>query len=200
MSPRPRSVEDGAIFAAMGRVIGRHGPRGLTLARIGRACGLSPAGLVQRFGSKKGLLRAMGRAARGAASGFVAGIRDREASPLAMAREFVLCFAALAGTPREMANNTLAYVELDLSDPVLRRGTKAMSLENEAVLADLIEESIAAGELVPCDARSLSRSLMALASGSLLNWALHREGTARAWLARDLDAVLVPLRTRSEAP
>jgi AcrR family transcriptional regulator len=192
-------VEDGAVFAAMSRVIARHGPRGLTLARIGAECGLSPAALVQRFGSKRCLLRAMSRAARGGADSFVRGIRERESSPLALAREFVLCFAELAGTPQAMANNTLAYVELDLSDPVLRRGTRAMVLENEAALSSLIEAAVAARELGPCDAAAVARALLGLASGSLLGWALHREGAARDWLARDVDTVLGPLRTHAGA-
>jgi len=193
VTPRPRSVEDGEIFAAMGRVIARHGPRGLTLVRVGKEAGLSPAGLVQRFGSKRGMLRAMGKAARGSADAFVAQIRAAHVTPLAMVREFVLCFAELAGTPQEMANNTMAYVELDLMDPVLRRGTQAMTLENETALSVLIEEAMAAGELQRCDASALARALMGLASGSLLGWALHRQGGAREWLARDVDTVLKPL-------
>ena len=64
MSPRPRTVSDQAILAATARVIGDLGPAKLTLARVASEVGLAPATLVQRFGSKRGLLLALAESGR----------------------------------------------------------------------------------------------------------------------------------------
>ncbi|MGH2614392.1 MAG: helix-turn-helix domain-containing protein, partial [Thermomicrobiales bacterium] len=64
MVGRPRTVTDAEILAAAERAIARHGPARLTLAHVAAEVGLTPPTLLQRFGSKRGLLLAV--AARGA--------------------------------------------------------------------------------------------------------------------------------------
>src|SRR4051794_30236204 len=58
---RPRTVSDEQILAGAARVIARVGPARLTLAEVGREVGLSAATLVQRFGSRRGVLLAVAR-------------------------------------------------------------------------------------------------------------------------------------------
>lgn len=53
MSPRPRRIDDAALLDAAGRVVSRLGPAKFTLADVAREAGLSPAALVQRFGSTR---------------------------------------------------------------------------------------------------------------------------------------------------
>ena len=58
-------MEDAAILRAAAEVIGRTGPARFTLAAVASEVGLVPATLVQRFGSKRGLLaRSRGRPGR----------------------------------------------------------------------------------------------------------------------------------------
>src|SRR5918992_5126590 len=59
MSPRPRTIDDGDILQAAAMTISRVGPSNFTLADVASAVGLSPATLVQRFGSKRGLMLAL---------------------------------------------------------------------------------------------------------------------------------------------
>src|SRR5688500_6765014 len=61
LSPRPRKVDDLAIFAAMQRAMQRLGPSELTLEAIADEAGLTASALVQRFGSKRGLMIALAR-------------------------------------------------------------------------------------------------------------------------------------------
>ena len=61
MAGRPRGMEDAAILRAAAEVIGRTGPARFTLAAVASEIGLVPATLVQRFGSKRGLLLALAR-------------------------------------------------------------------------------------------------------------------------------------------
>lgn len=191
MSPRPKTVEDAEILEACQRVMQRVGPARFTLAEVAREAGLSPATLVQRFGSKRKLLQAFSSSAAGHGEFLLAHLKSRFKSPLQVVREFLLCFADMAATPKEMANH-LAWLQLDLTDPVMLRSFRAMSRENLEILEKLLAEAVDEGELRPNNSASLARVLMAATTGSLLAWATFREGTARAWLQRDLDTVLDP--------
>ena len=57
MSPRPRATSDEDLLKAVHAVVTRLGPN-LTLADVAKEAGVSAATLVQRFGSKRGLLLA----------------------------------------------------------------------------------------------------------------------------------------------
>jgi AcrR family transcriptional regulator len=191
MSPRPRTVSDEEILAATVRMMGRVGPVRLTLARVAREVGLGPATLVQRFGSKRNLLLSVARQGAGAEGDLVRRVREREGSALGAARAFLLCFAGLAASPKEMANH-LAFLQIDLTDAAFHRITSRLFRANEAALAGMLAEARHDGELVCGDPAELARLLLAVVNGSLLTWAVYREGPATAWLARDLELALAP--------
>jgi len=194
MSPRPRTVSDEEILAATARAIGRVGPLRLTLAHVAREVGLSPATLIQRFGSKRALLLAFARQGGGDDQAFMDGLRAEGRTALETARAFLLCFAGLAPSPKEMANN-LAFLQIDLTDAAFHRITSRLFRSQHQALAGLLAEAQAEGELGPVDARALARVLLAVVNGSLLTWAVYRDGPAAAWLARDVDLALEPYRT-----
>jgi len=189
VSPRPRTVDDDKVFEACHRVMQRTGPAKFTLALVAKESGLSPATLVQRYGSKQKLLHAMAQSGSGLGSHIVAQFRSQYASPLRVAREFLLCFAEMASTPKEMANH-LAWLQMDLTDPVMHRHFLELTQENQGIVAELLDEAVAAGELVPNDTQAMARVLNALVTGGLFAWATFRHGTARAWLEQDLELVL----------
>ena len=58
---------------------------------------------------------------------------------------------------------------------------------------------MAAGELVRCDTARLARVIGSLEGGSMLTWAIRREGPVAKWLRRDLETVLKPLRVAKAA-
>jgi AcrR family transcriptional regulator len=194
--PRPRSVSDEAILAATARTIGRVGPLRLTLAHVAREVGLSPATLIQRFGSKRALLLAFARQGGGDEQGYMDRLRAEGRTALETARAFLLCFAGLAQSPKEMANN-LAFLQIDLTDAAFHRITSRLFRSQHQALAGLLAEAQAEGELGPVDARALARVLLAVVNGSLLTWAVYRDGPAAQWLARDIDLALEPYRLRT---
>jgi AcrR family transcriptional regulator len=55
--PRPKTRSDADVLAVAHRLIHERGPDALTFASLARACGLSASTLVQRFGSKAGLVQ-----------------------------------------------------------------------------------------------------------------------------------------------
>jgi len=193
MSPRPRTVDDVAIVMAASRVIARLGPKRVTLADIGREIGLSPAALVQRFGSKRGLLLAMSRQAVASVDGCFAAVRVAHPSPLDAFVAAALEMTRYVQTPQEVANH-LSYLQQDLSDPEFYELMRESSQRIEAGYRRLLDEAVASGALVRCDTARLARAVGALAGGSLLGWAVARKGTAESWVRRDLEMLLDPYR------
>lgn len=192
MPGRPRKVTDEDIFAAAQRAMSRRGPHELTLADIAGEAGVTAGLLVQRFGSKRDLLVALSARFAGSAGAIFAELRAAHPSPLAAVRAYAACMADLAPTPEALLRN-LAYLQLDLTDDVLRRhlveNARATRHEIEALLA----AAVGAGELRrDVDVRSLARTVEVVVGGSLMSWATYREGKAAAWIVRDLDAVLKP--------
>ncbi|MBI1852909.1 MAG: TetR/AcrR family transcriptional regulator [Planctomycetes bacterium] len=192
MSPRPRKVSDDEVLAAAHRAMSRLGPNELTLAAIATEAGLTAGALVQRFGSKRGLLLTLTKSASSGTEGFVAGLRTQHASPLAALRAYAECMAQLAASPAALARN-LAYLQIDLTDPEFRRHLVVQARATRKGLQSLVKAAVDAGEIErTVDPATLARTLETVLSGSLMTWAFYREGTASHWLRHDLDAVLAP--------
>ena len=198
MSPRPRSISDDDILAATQRTMARLGPVRLTLAEVAREAGLSPATLVQRFGSKRGLLLAVSASA-------VAGIdecfemildtlRRQRGSPLAALLDAATEMSRNSRSPEELANH-LAFLQIDVSDPDFHAHMLELSRRMEAGYRALLDAAVAAGEIVKCDTAALARAIGALAGGSLIGWGVFREGSADAWVRNDLEMLIGPYRT-----
>ena len=83
MSPRQRTVSDEDILAATARVVGRIGSGEMTLADVGKEAGLSPATLLQRFGSKRSLLLALAETSAAEVDQAFAQLRAELDSPVA---------------------------------------------------------------------------------------------------------------------
>jgi AcrR family transcriptional regulator len=191
MSPRPRTASDEDLLQATIRAASRFGPARLTLADVAAEAGVAPATLVQRFGSKRGLLLALARAGSTASAQELAAIRAAHPSPLAALRATADCMAGMASSPEELANH-LAFLNIDLTDPEFHRyaleGARAFTAEMQA----LLDAGVAARELRSCDTARLARLVQEVLHGSLVSWAIFREGTAREWVRNDLEALVGP--------
>jgi AcrR family transcriptional regulator len=198
MSPRPRTVSDDEIFVATARTMGEVGPVDLTLARVARAAGLSPATLVQRFGSKRDLLLAFARSGTQISPAALASdLLARSRTPLDALRSFLGGFAAMASSPREYANH-LAFLQNDLTDPEFLRITQKIVAAHDRAAERLARAAIAEGQLAPAEPRALVHLLQSVVAGSLMRWAILRKGPAKAWLLRDLDRALGLLKAPEE--
>jgi AcrR family transcriptional regulator len=194
MTPRRPKVSDEAIFAAAGRVMSRVGPAQLMLADIAAEAGLTAGALVQRFGSKRGLLLAFSAYAAETTPAMFADLRAAHPSPLAALRAYADCSAAMGESPATLAHH-LAYLQLDLTDPDFHRNTMAQARATRAALREIVTEAVAAGELTrDVDPDSLARTVEVTVGGSLIAWAFYREGKAVDWVREDLEAALRPWR------
>jgi AcrR family transcriptional regulator len=196
MSPRPRATSDADILGATLRVVSRIGPA-LTLADVAKEAGVSPATLVQRFGSKRGLLLALTAGNSGGVAAEFARIRAEHRSPIAAVYAVADCMAAMAGTP-QMMSNSLAFLQMDLTDPDFHKHAHAHSRAMQGELKLLLDEAVRAGELRPCDTMHLARAVQSLIGGALLQWAIDRDGKAKDRLRQDLGTLLDPRHCRRE--
>src|SRR5437867_3204962 len=113
---RPRTIADADILAATARAISRLGPANLTLADVAKEAGLSPATLVQRFGSKRGLLLALATGTVESVEACFQAVRAAHRSPLDALVALATEMTRHVDTPEEMANH-LAFLQIDLSHP-----------------------------------------------------------------------------------
>ncbi|MFA1548151.1 TetR/AcrR family transcriptional regulator [Actinomadura chokoriensis] len=192
MAGRPRGVDDAVILRAAVEVIGRVGPAGLTLAAVAGEVGLAPATLVQRFGSKRGLLVALAARSVQDPEALHERARTGHASALGALTAFAVGSMSDMSTPERYANH-LAFLCLDLTDPELHEHALAVHRATGRVIETLLAEAVSASELRPgTDTGALARTVVAIIAGAGLAWALDREGTLPERLRREIDAVLAP--------
>lgn len=192
--PRPRTTSDEAILEAAFRVISRLGPAQFTLSDVARESGLAPATLLQRFGSKRGLLLALAKVGADSVDACFMAIRKAHASPFKALVIAATEMTRMVTTPQELANS-LAFLQQDISDPEFHRLSLKNSTSIVAGYQALIKDAIKAGELRTCNAQKLARAVAAVSGGSLLAWAIHRQGSAETWVRGDLAMLLEPYRT-----
>lgn len=197
MSPRPRETSDEELLAATARVMQRRSPTQLTLADVAKEAGVVPATLIQRFGTKRGLLLAMCRTAPGSVPQQFAAARARHESPLKALIELYAECTAFAPTPEAMANG-LAWLQNDLTDPDFH----AITLDQFCIIRDetkkLLDGAVTARELRPCDTAQLARLIQHVNGGAMLAWAVYRQGSVASWVRRELVALLLPYRPPNE--
>jgi hypothetical protein len=90
--------------------------------------------------------------------------------------------------------NGLAYLQNDLTDPEFRAITLAQFKVLREETKKLLDEAVASQELVKCETADLARLIQQVNGGSMLDWAVFREGSLASWLRRDLEALLKPYR------
>jgi AcrR family transcriptional regulator len=195
---RPRITPDAAVLEAASRVVSRFGPSRFTLSDVAKEAGLAPATLIQRFGSKRGLLLALARMAAEGAEACFAKVRAANRSPLKALFASFAEMARMAETPEVLANS-LAFLQIDLTDPDFRRWTLMSSRATLAGFRALLEDAIRAGELHRCDTEGLARLIQAATHGSMVAWAFHQEGGVEEWMRRDMRLLLRPYRVNGKA-
>lgn len=191
--PRTRTRSDADILEATARVVSRVGPGRLTLADVGEEVGLSPATLLQRFGSKRGLLLAFVSSSTADLAREFDEARAAHPSPLDALGSALVRMTRYFDTPEALANN-LAFLQQDLTDPEFHQATREHFRAIDAAIESLLEAALHAKELVPCDTKRLARAVEAMWNGALLHWAIHRRGALPASVAEQLDTLLQPYR------
>jgi AcrR family transcriptional regulator len=190
--PRTRTVGDEAILAAAAETIAESGPAGFTLADVGARVGLSPATLLQRFGSKRGLLlRLAAEGPKWAETKFIqASARHR--SPRKALIAALKAMTTGVASRAAMANN-LAFLQLDLSDPDFHALAQAHARAFRGAIRGILEEARQAGEVSgQTDIERLAEAVETVYNGALITWAIHRKGRVENHLEKQLETLLAP--------
>ena len=173
------------------RAIGAVGPGHLTLADVAREAGVAPATLVVRFGSKRALLLAVAeRAARVVPAAFP----PAGADPLGALEEGLVALTAPVADPESFAHH-LAFLQMDLADPELRRHAAAHARGLRRAVRRLLDAAVSDGQLAPCDTAALAGAVQAIRQGALLDWAVDRRGSPGRACAPRCE-LLAPRRRR----
>ncbi|TCC55862.1 TetR/AcrR family transcriptional regulator [Kribbella pittospori] len=192
---RPRLVSDDVILDATRQVLAELGPVKLTLAAVGSRVGLAAPTLVQRFGSKRGLLLASAARSPVMVLRAVEESQARNTSPLATLRDFALTAVAHI-KHREELGNGLGFVQLDVADPEFREHALAHSAAIVDSCARLYRAAQEAGELRPdADVLALARHTLVCFNGALQVWAVTGWGSLTEFLSEQLDLMLAPYLT-----
>lgn len=179
--PRKRSVSDEVILDAALGLAETRGPAALTFSSLSAEVGLAPATLVQRFGTKAGLLQA---ALLRAWDLLDAATAAADAQAGDGPDGVVALVLALSGQydPSEDADQILLLRE-DLRDPVLRARGQAWIATLEAAVE----------RRLPGAAPGVGRLVVSLWQGSLTVWQFQRRGDLDLALGSSVAALLAAL-------
>lgn len=189
MSPRPRTLDDTEILAGTARVLARVGPARLTLAAVAAEVALAPATLVQRFGSRRGLLLGFAAQAASTVTRTFATARAAGRPSLETLIDALTEMTRTIDTP-EALGNSLAFLQLDVSAPDFHRHARDHARAMRAEIQASLEAAVAGGEIPPCDTARLARAVQATYNGALVTWAIDGEGPLARWLRAEVEWLL----------
>jgi AcrR family transcriptional regulator len=151
--------------------------------------------LVQRFGGRVGLLRAVFESWGHTGMAALEAVTTIE-RPLAGYLDWVR--TGLAGMSPAGIHQSHTWLQIAMDDPVLRRWYGEHTDRSLEALARLLRHAVAAGEIETADCRQLAERLSIVLSGAMvLSAGRGADGAALAALAhRELTAALAPYRPK----
>lgn len=188
---RPRTVTDEAILAALARAISRVGPARLTLAAVAAEAGIAAPTIAQRFGSKRNLLLAFAAQAPGQLEDSFTRARASHATPLAALLSDPLGATRAMDSPGALAHH-LAFLQLELADPEFHQHVLEHARVSCEQIHQLLDAAVEHGELRQCDTQALARAIQVTYNGTLITWAIFRQGSLASALRRELEFILTP--------
>lgn len=172
--PRPKTLPDDDVLDVALKLIHASGPEALTFASLAKACGLSAATLVQRFGSKDDLKRRALLRAWDGLDAKTAKLAAETAKTPAGAIELLLGLSPDYGGIEAYAEGLLVLRE-DFRDPALRARGAAW----KAALTGALDACFANVSNAPAGVGLL---MAAQWQGSLLWWAFEPAGQVEVFV------------------
>lgn len=169
---RPKRDPDTVLIDAAAAVITERGSAAWSLADVAILVGLSPAALIKRFGSKRGLLLAV---VRSWVDSIPESADDAGRDPLAELESLVgELFAGLDDVADPVGHLSLLLAEI--ADPDVRPLVHEGWRRQERLVASLVDQARASGALgaAPDDAGAM---IFALVQGNALRWSVRPEGS-----------------------
>lgn len=187
--PRRKTLSDEEVLVAASRLLHEHGPDALTFESLGRACGLSPATLVQRFRTKANLKQATLLHAWDGLDARTAALAGTTPKTPEGAIKLLVDLSDYGGI--ETYAEGLLVLREDLRDPVLRARGAAW----KAALSAALDERFAGVAGTP---KGIGLLMASQWQGSLLWWGFDPQGRIEDFVAaglRSFVAAIVPAST-----
>ncbi|EIM29937.1 TetR/AcrR family transcriptional regulator [Microvirga lotononidis] len=183
---RPKTIPDEQVLDTLLNAIMECGPDGLTFARAAKACGLSPATLVQRYGTREKLVQAVLMRAWDRLDAET-GAADAEEAPTPVGAINLLMRLMPHETAERDATNGLLLLREDLRDPVLRRRGAVWGHRLAEALGRRLSQDSAQG-------KRLGWQMASLWQGAHTWWAFTREEPPDQAIRRALEEWIVGLK------
>lgn len=174
---RPRTVTDEAILDATAQIMGQAGRTGTTFASVASATGLSPATLVQRYGTKDALIRAALLRAWDQLDASTIMADELASADAEGAVALLVAMSGDEGDQERFAGGLLLHE--DMRDAVLRARGAAWG----EALAHIIGRRLSTE---PEEQRRLGRLMASQWQGAILWWGVSREGTRASYVGEHL--------------
>lgn len=180
--PRVKTIKDAQVLEQTLDLLIARGPHQLTLLEVGQAVGLSPSTLVQRFGSKDGLVQRTLEYATEQLERSLALMPDSGDARRDLI-DWLITLASAFQTRDHVAGN-LTLLIADLNDAQRRqsaaRYTDAMRRGIERALRAL-------GSPLPT---FYAKLIEAQWHGLVIQWAIHGQGGLESWMREGLSGLL----------
>lgn len=177
-----KSIDDQSVLEKALFVISERGPDAFTLADVGKAVGLAPATLMQRFGSKQQLLIL---AAKQANVKLRQDLEELKKQKLPWDQELIHLVSAIPegfGSRQDIANS-LGVLKLDMVDPELHPIARHLFESLRERIQELIQKGQAIGQIdASVDPKNITWELDALRHGLVIQWCLSGNDTLQKWL------------------
>ena len=186
--PRTRTLPDEQLLEMVLALIHAEGPDAASFGAVAKVSGLSGSTLVQRFGTKAGMLRA--------ALLHAWDRLDADTSRLSAAAEKTPegAVGLLTALSQDYGEDPAAYAQgllvlrEDFRDPVLRARGAAWGAALTAALAERFERQR--------QAQTIARLMLSQWQGSLLWWGFSSEGAVADYVERELRLFLAALEPK----
>ena len=172
MSPRPKRITDSELILAATRVAIRRGPEHTRLADVALESGLAPATLIQRFGSREGVLDAVGTAVAGEVAAAFRSIQHPDTALVA---------TALASI--DVASHLAFFAGRRAAAP-------AYSRELRKQIAFMLGRGVETGWIAPCDIAALARRIQLGFLGMTMAALLEQTSVGADDIAGMIDEVI----------
>ena len=182
-----KTIDDQSVLEKALLVISEHGPESFTLADVGRAVGLAPATLMQRFGSKQQLLILAAKQANVKLRGDLEELKKKK---LPWDQELIHLLSAVPegfGSRQDIANS-LGVLKLDMIDPELHPIARQLFESLRQRIQELLQEGRSSAQLISSfDVKIITWELDALRHGLVIQWTLSGKGTLQKWLEKGFN-------------
>lgn len=192
--PRPKTLPDSDVLEAALKIIHGGGPEALTFASLAKACGLSAATLVQRFGSKEDLKRRALLHAWDHLDGETARVAAALPKTPAGAVRLLVGLSGDYGGIEAYAEGLLVLRE-DLRDPILRKRGAAW----KAALTEALDGCF---RDIPAAPVGVGLMMASIWQGALLWWGFDPKVDVADFVEESLDrfvAAFVTLEAETSA-